>query len=153
MTAISRKGNTMKLSEIKPNFDLNATKVDLRGCTGLTEVPAFPNATTVDLCGCTGLTKIFGRPVNSAKQAKPFLKELAVHALKPDALDMGVVHSDCGTAHCMAGWANILWPDEVPEGLELPSAIAKLGHEAASYFFKGDDEAREFLEQFVGETP
>ena len=39
-------------------FDTNAKSVYLRGCTGLTAVPEFPNAEYVDLSGCTGLTAV-----------------------------------------------------------------------------------------------
>ena len=158
----------MKLFEIHPDFDVNATTVSLSGCTGLTEVPAFPkattvylsgctgltevpafpNATTVSLRGCTGLTRIFGRTVNSAEQARPYLEQIATNAL-PNHLKMSRVH--CGTSHCIAGWAGVLFPDPVRTGWELVDAIALLGNEAHAVFYEGDDTGRQFLEQFLPE--
>ena len=176
----------MKLEELIPDFDINAITVDLRGCTGLTEVPAFPkatyvdlegctgltevpafpNATTVDLVGCTGLTevpafpkaitvylsgctglaRILGRPVNSAEQARPYLEQIAANAL-PNHLKMDSVH--CGTSHCIAGWAGVLFPEDVRREWELVDAITLLGNEAHAVFYEDDDTGREFLEQFL----
>ena len=156
----------MKLEELIPDFDTKATTVHLsgctgltevpafpkattvylRGCTGLTEVPAFPNATTVYLRGCTGLTRVFGKAVNSAEQARPYLEQIATNAL-PNHLRMEIVH--CGTSHCIAGWAGVLFPEHVRRGWELVDAIALLGNEAHAVFYEDDDTGRQFLEQFL----
>jgi hypothetical protein len=36
----------------------NCTKLDCRGCTGLTALPELPNCTKLDYWGCTGLTAL-----------------------------------------------------------------------------------------------
>jgi hypothetical protein len=45
----------MKLTHY--GIDPNATRIDARGCTGLTELQA-PNATRIYASGCTGLTEL-----------------------------------------------------------------------------------------------
>ena len=142
-TTVSLSGCT-GLTEV-PAFP-NATTVYLSGCTGLTEVPAFPKATTVHLSGCTGLARILGRPVNSAEQARPYLEQIAANAL-PNHLKMDSVH--CGTSHCIAGWAGVLFPEDVRREWELVDAITLLGNEAHAVFYEDHDAGREFLEQFL----
>ena len=161
----------MKLFEIHPDFDVNATTVSLSGCTGLTEVPAFPNATTVylsgctgltevpafpnattvSLSGCTGLTEVFGERVNTTDEARPYLEAIADAALADGALKMAVVHSRCGTSHCIAGWAGVLFPEHVREGRELVDAITLLGQEAHAVFYEDDDTGRAFLQRFASQ--
>ena len=57
-------------------------------------------------------------------------------------------HSDCGTSHCLAGWACHL--NEKAKELEESqgSAIAgllTLGPEAHNYFYKSNKEVKEWL--------
>lgn len=76
------------------------------------------------------------------------LKLVAEHALKPQALNMKVWHSACGTAHCLAGWILVL-NNSAKELSEKTSpkfaGQVYLGDEASSLFLAYDDRAIEFL--------
>lgn len=84
-----------------------------------------------------------------AADAPERLQAVARAALEPNALDMRAWHT-CKTTHCMAGWAVHLAGEpgrilELTLGTEI-AGLCLLGPEAHRYFFKGNDEAREFLE-------
>ena len=64
-------------------------------------------------------------------------------------LKMSCWHSQCGTTHCLAGWACELSPIaktlEKQKGTEV-AGLLTLGGEAHSYFFKRNEEVLEWLE-------
>jgi hypothetical protein len=70
----------------------------------------------------------------------------------PDALYMGDWHK-CDTTHCIAGWAIHLSGKkgkELEDKLGSASAgMVLLGVEAATHFYDTNDDAREWLSQFV----
>ena len=73
---------------------------------------------------------------------------MATAALQPNALEMETWHT-CETTHCMAGWAIHLAgePGKIMEKMLGPelTGLLLLGAEAHQYFYKSNDEAREFL--------
>ena len=75
------------------------------------------------------------------------IKKVAEAALSGN-LDMDTWHSECGTAHCIAGWAVTLHPEG--KGLEEKSSSylagrLLLGDEAAEHFFDDNETALEWL--------
>ncbi|UUZ66243.1 hypothetical protein LP417_35090 (plasmid) [Polaromonas sp. P1-6] len=98
------------------------------------------------------LETIGGLPVLPSSDVLANLKIVAPIALQQGALDMGVVHAKCKTAHCIAGWGC----ETLPGGRELEKShdwdvagAHLLGLEAAKMFYGTDSEARTFLEKFV----
>ena len=70
----------------------------------------------------------------------------------PGCLEMSIWHSGCGTAHCIAGWAEHMLGDQAVAlepmfGTHTLGAVL-LGVEASRYFYKTNSEALEFLAQF-----
>ena len=65
-------------------------------------------------------------------------------------LDMAGWHSECGTTHCLAGWACHLNPVanelEQTHGTQI-AGLLTLGAEAHSYFFKTDSEVINWLKE------
>lgn len=87
-----------------------------------------------------------------AADAPERLQAVARAALKPNALEMTAWHT-CETTHCMAGWAVHLAGEpgrilELTLGTEI-AGLYLLGPEAHRYFFKKNDEAREFLQSVM----
>lgn len=87
-------------------------------------------------------------PRPSAEDQQKLLAMIADKvAKKPNSLDMGSWHSDCGTASCLAGWAQILAgrprsrDNAYRDGVELIPMAAHL-------FYAYDDEVKVFLSQF-----
>jgi hypothetical protein len=81
------------------------------------------------------------------------IQQVAEAALaSPDALYMGSWHK-CDTAHCIAGWAIHLSGQrgyELEEKLGSSSAgMVLLGVDAATHFYDTNENAREWLSQFV----
>ena len=100
---------------------------------------------------CPQLTSINGQSVAAREEALTRLQAVAVAALAtPDALKMDQWH--CGTSHCIAGWAETLFPDQA-RGDTATQATILLGAEAAPWFFKTDPEqdaeVRAWLSQFL----
>jgi hypothetical protein len=99
-----------------------------------------------------GRISLDGKPIASGAEAEVNLRIVANTALSTsESLKMAKVH-DCDTIHCIAGWACIL----LPGGRELEAkygwqtaGLALLGAEAASHFFCGDHDGRQFLEKFL----
>ena len=96
-----------------------------------------------DLRGANGL------PI--AADAQQRLRAVASHVLAhPKILQMGGWHSECGTTHCLAGWAiHQAGPlGEVLENLHGPhmAGLLLLGVDAAEHFYDGTDEAIEWLQ-------
>ena len=87
-----------------------------------------------------------GLPI--AADAQERLRAVATAALQPNALEMETWHT-CETTHCMAGWAIHLAgePGKIMEKMLGPelTGLLLLGAEAHQYFYKSNDEAREFL--------
>lgn len=86
-----------------------------------------------------------------AEDAQQRLKAVAAEVLaNPDSLDMRSWHGDCGTTHCLAGWAiHQAGPlGKILEGLHGPAIAGRLllGHEAADQFCKSDEEVLDWLE-------
>jgi len=78
------------------------------------------------------------------------LQQIAALVLSnPELLQMENWHSDCGTTHCLAGWACELNP--VAKELEKShgtsfSGLLTLGAEAYSYFHGDNETVLEYLE-------
>ena len=89
-----------------------------------------------------------GLPIVADAPAR--LQAVAAQALSsPDCLRMNSWHSDCGTAHCLAGWAihqagPIGATLEALHGSHL-AGLLLLGHEAAARFYMSDAEVRGWL--------
>jgi hypothetical protein len=70
----------------------------------------------------------------------------------PACLAMERWHSECGTAHCIAGWAEHMLGDQavVASSMFAPYVLGMvlLGVEASGYFYKDNNEALEFLARF-----
>lgn len=77
------------------------------------------------------------------------LKEIANNvAADENLLGMGSWHSDCGTTHCLAGWASALNSRAKELEAKLGPQVAgllTLGPEAHKHFFDNKVEALEFL--------
>lgn len=84
------------------------------------------------------------------------LKEVARRALAhPDNLDMRAWHSDCGTAHCIAGWAVHLagargYALEARFGAAGAGSLL-LGTWAESHFHDSNSDAEDFLQSVLDE--
>ena len=100
------------------------------------------NLCDADLCGTKGL------PI--AKDAPARLQAVAAAVLaKPEALQMHSWHSDCGTAHCLAGTAihQAGALGAVLERMHGPAlaGLLLLGSEAAQHFYDDNKTALEWL--------
>jgi len=96
-----------------------------------------------------------GLPI--AADAQQRLRAVASHVLAhPKILQMGGWHSECGTTHCLAGWAiHQAGPlGEVLENLHGPhmAGLLLLGVDAAEHFYDGTDEAIEWLQSVAQEA-
>jgi uncharacterized protein YjbI with pentapeptide repeats len=95
-----------------------------------------------DLSGAKGL------PI--AADAPARLQAVAAQVLSnPDCLRMNLWHSNCGTAHCLAGWAI---RQAGPMGATLEAlhgahlaGLLLLGHDAAARFYQPNDEVLQWL--------
>ena len=82
------------------------------------------------------------------------LRELAQVVLaSPDHLQMESWHSDCGTSHCIAGWAIHLAGEEgarleALNGSEIAGYIL-LGPEADGYFYSRKEDAIAWLQSVL----
>ena len=89
-----------------------------------------------------------GLPV--AEDAPQRLQAVAAHVLaQPEVLQMAAWHSDCGTAHCLAGWAiHQAGPlGAVLEKVHGPhlAGMLLLGTEAAAHFYDDNEAAMDWL--------
>ena len=89
-----------------------------------------------------------GLPI--AEDAPDRLQAVAATVLaQPAALQMSAWHDDCGTAHCLAGWAiHQAGPvGAVLEQLHGPrlAGLLLLGTEAAQHFYDSNETALEWL--------
>ena len=98
----------------------------------------------VNLQGAIGL------PI--AADAQERLRAVATAALQPNALEMETWHT-CETTHYMAGWAIHLAgePGKIMEKMLGPevTGLLLLGSEAHRYFYKSNEEARQFLQGVI----
>jgi hypothetical protein len=106
---------------------VNLSGVNLRGV----------NLSGVNL-SCVKLSGVIGLPVASDFQER--LKAVAQQVLgQPDCLNMDHWHSECGTTHCLAGWAiQQAGPaGKILEKLHGPylAGLLLLGTEAANHFY------------------
>ena len=77
-----------------------------------------------------------GADLSGAPVIENIHQKVYAAASQPDALDMGVWHNSCGTAHCRAGWVVTLAGEA---GKELESKIGTAGAALAIYL-KSDPE-------------
>ena len=107
-----------------------------------------------DLCGAD-LRDAVGLPI--AEDAPDRLQAVAAAVLaQPAALQMRAWHNDCGTAHCLAGWA-IHQAGPVGAALERlhgPSlaGLLLLGPEAARHFYDSNEAALDWLRSIHNTT-
>ena len=89
-----------------------------------------------------------GLPI--AADAPSRLQAVAAQVLSnPDCLRMNLWHSNCGTTHCLAGWAihqagPIGATLEALHGAHL-AGLLLLGHDAAARFYQSNDEVLQWL--------
>ena len=96
-----------------------------------------------------------GLPIASDSQQR--LRAVASEVLAfPNSLQMGVWHGDCGTTHCLAGWAiHHAGPiGEVLEKLHGPhmAGLLLLGVDAAEHFYDRNDDAIAWLQSVAQEA-
>ena len=120
----------------------NLRRADLRGANLRRADLCGADLRGADLCGAKGL------PI--AEDAPARLQAVAAAVLaEPEALQMGSWHSDCGTTHCLAGWAiHQAGPlGAVLEQLHGPAVagLLLLGSEAAQHFYASNETALEWL--------
>ena len=106
------------------------------------------NLAGADLAGVIGLPIVEDAPQR--------LRAVAIAILaNPGALDMTRWHSECGTAHCLAGWAiHQAGPlGRVLEELQGPAMAGRilLGHEAADRFCQSNAEVLDWLQTIAAE--
>jgi len=95
-----------------------------------------------DLSDAQGLPIVADAPARLQAVAAQILS-------KPACLRMSEWHSDCGTAHCLAGWAihqagPIGATLERLHGAHL-AGLLLLGHDAAARFYQSNDEVLQWL--------
>jgi hypothetical protein len=105
------------------------------------------NLCDANLCGAN-LRGAKGLPI--AEDAPARLQAVAATVLaQPAALQMSAWHSDCGTTHCLSGWAiHQAGPvGAVLERLHGPhlAGLLLLGTEAAEHFYDSNETALEWL--------
>jgi hypothetical protein len=93
-------------------------------------------------------------------EAKQRMLDIA-HIVVPDPtlLDMEHWHNECGTVHCIAGWALTL-AGETGQELENHfhrdtniAGVILLGIEAFPLFYRSNDEALEYLRTLLKDNP
>jgi uncharacterized protein YjbI with pentapeptide repeats len=106
--------------------DANLHRADLRGANLRGANLGHADLGDADLGGAAGADEVPRAPV--AGLAAAVLRQITEH---PETWDQEVWHSDCGTAHCCAGWAVVL------AGGAGPRAEARLGTGAAAALLLG----------------
>jgi hypothetical protein len=101
-----------------------------------------------DLSGAQGLPIVADAPARLQAVAAQILSN-------PACLRMSEWHSDCGTTHCLAGWAihqagSIGATLEALHGPHL-AGLLLLGHDAAAQFYQSNDSVLEWLRTISGE--
>jgi uncharacterized protein YjbI with pentapeptide repeats len=109
----------------------------------------YANLSDIDLRGANGL------PI--AADAQQRLRAVASHVLAhPQILQMKIWHSECGTTHCLAGWA-IHQAGTLGEVLEKlhgshMAGLLLLGANAAAHFYDSNDDAIAWLQSVAQEA-
>jgi uncharacterized protein YjbI with pentapeptide repeats len=107
------------------------------------------NLSDANLSGANGL------PI--AADAQQRLRAVASHVLAhPQILQMKIWHSECGTTHCLAGWA-IHQAGTLGEVLEKlhgshMAGLLLLGANAAAHFYDSNDDAIAWLQSVAQEA-
>ena len=123
--------------------EANLRWADLRGAD-LREAKGLRWA---DLRGAD-LREAKGLPITADAPSR--LQAVAAQVLSnPDCLRMNLWHSNCGTTHCLAGWAihqagPIGATLEALHGAPL-AGLLLLGHDAAARFYQSNDEVLQWL--------
>jgi hypothetical protein len=131
----------LRLHKAWLNDEPNGVRANLRGAN-----LGWADLRGADLRGAIGL------PIHPDAQQR--LQAVARQVLaQPEHLQMTAWHSDCGTAHCLAGWA-IHQAGDLGRQLEadLGPAVAGLfllGPEAAQHFYDNDDAVLDWLRSVV----
>ena len=107
------------------------------------------NLSVANLSGANGL------PI--AADAQQRLRAVASHVLAhPQTLEMEIWHNECGTTHCLAGWAiyQAGTLGEVLEKLHGPeiAGLLLLGANAAAHFYDSNDDAIAWLQSVAQEA-
>ncbi len=108
---------------------------------------SWANLSGANLSGAN-LSEAKGLPI--AADAPARLQAVAAQVLSnPDCLRMNLWHSNCGTAHCLAGWAihqagPIGATLEALHGAHL-AGLLLLGHDAAARFYQPNHEVLQWL--------
>jgi hypothetical protein len=112
------------------------------------------NLSGVDLSDAN-LSGANGLPI--AADAQQRLRAVASHVLAhPQILQMKIWHSECGTTHCLAGWA-IHQAGTLGEVLEKlhgshMAGLLLLGANAAAHFYDSNDDAIAWLQSVAQEA-
>jgi hypothetical protein len=117
-------------------------RADLSGAVLSGAVLSGADLSGADLSGAIGLPIV--------ADAADRLQQVATTVLaNPTVLTMGLWHSECGTVHCLAGWAiHLAGPiGATLEALHGPhmAGLLLLGTEAAAHFYDGNEEVLEWL--------
>jgi len=107
---------------------------------GLNNVTSLGNVEFADGIRLYGLYNVIVNPVNITEDELAILRQIPI-----DNLDMSGWHNDCGTTHCLAGWAQVL------SGLESDDASAyddgcRLLPSMQWYFFASTDAVKQYLQ-------
>jgi uncharacterized protein YjbI with pentapeptide repeats len=122
--------------------EVDLSEADLRGAD-----LRGANLSGANLSGAN-LSEAKGLPI--AADAPARLQAVAAQVLStPCCLQMNSWHSDCGTSHCLAGWAihqagPIGATLERLHGAHL-AGLLLLGHDAAARFYQSNDEVLQWL--------
>ena len=130
----------------------NLSEADMRGADLSFANLRFANLHGADLSGAdlsfANLGGAKGLPIVADAPAR--LQAVAAQVLgDPESLRMNLWHSDCGTAHCLAGWAihqagPIGATLEALHGAHM-AGLLLLGHDAAARFHQSNDEVLQWL--------
>lgn len=124
----------------------------LKNLDGLTTYPAvalydLTNLSNMDGVNNSGSITLTSMPYNMAVNPRGLL-DSEIKLLKQIPIDlvyMDTWHSDCGTKHCLAGWAQVLDGNEMDD-IKAPSVGKKLLPNMSKYFYSASNYAiRNFL--------
>jgi hypothetical protein len=132
----------------------NLSDANLRRANLSDAILSDANLSDANLSGAI-LSGANGLPI--AADAQQRLHAVASHVLAhPQILQMGSWHNECGTAHCLAGWAihQAGTLGEVLEKLHGPymAGLLLLGSNAAAHFYDSNDDAIAWLQSVAQEA-
>ena len=113
----TEKGNVGVSYDSQEAADLQAVAMDENGCRDCTDCDDCARCVRCANCArCTGYADCAGyfkgMPVTAVPVIEDIHKKVYEAASQPCALEMSAWHSDCGTAHCRAGWVVTLAGEE-----------------------------------------